>query len=89
MTSSEALALGRPLFILNPIPGQEEANSDFLLEHGAAAKANRVEDLPFRIERLLTSGRLKPMSAAAKAVGRPRAAPDVCREALRRYEARG
>jgi processive 1,2-diacylglycerol beta-glucosyltransferase len=39
LTTSEALALGKPLFILNPIPGQEAANSDFLLEHGAAAKA--------------------------------------------------
>ena len=34
LTSSEALAIGKPLFILNPIPGQEAANSDFLLEHG-------------------------------------------------------
>ena len=42
LTTSEALALGKPLFILNPIPGQEAANSDFLLERGAAAKANRV-----------------------------------------------
>ena len=53
LTSSEALAMGKPLFILNPIPGQEAANSDFLLEHGAAAKVNRVEDLPYRIEQLL------------------------------------
>jgi len=51
LTTAEALALGKPLFILNPIPGQEMANSDFLLERGAAAKANRVEDLPFRIDR--------------------------------------
>jgi processive 1,2-diacylglycerol beta-glucosyltransferase len=53
LTTAEALALGKPLFILNPIPGQESANSDFLLERGAAAKANRVEDVPFRIGRLL------------------------------------
>ena len=50
LTSSEALALGKPIFILDPIPGQEAANSDFLLERGAAAKVNRVEDLPFRVE---------------------------------------
>ena len=31
LTSSEALAQGKPLLILNPIPGQEAANSDFLL----------------------------------------------------------
>ena len=47
--------MGKPLFILDPIPGQEAANSDFLLERGAAAKVNRVEDAPFRIEQLIGS----------------------------------
>jgi processive 1,2-diacylglycerol beta-glucosyltransferase len=84
LTSSEALALGKPLFILNPIPGQEAANSDFLLERGAAAKVNRVEDLPFRIEQLLGSKKLAGMARAAKALGRPKAAADICREVLKR-----
>lgn len=84
LTSSEALAMGKPLFILNPIPGQEAANSDFLLQNGAAMKANRLEDLPFRLEKLLGSARLGEMAAAAKRLGRPHAAADVCREVLRR-----
>ena len=84
LTSSEALAMGKPLFILNPIPGQEAANSDFLLEHGAAAKANRVEDLPYRVEQLLGTKKLGEMGRAAKALGRPDAARDVCREVVRR-----
>jgi processive 1,2-diacylglycerol beta-glucosyltransferase len=78
LTSSEALALGKPLMILNPIPGQEAANSDFLLEHGAAAKVNRVEDLPYRINQLLGSKNLAAMARAARALGCPRAAPDIC-----------
>jgi processive 1,2-diacylglycerol beta-glucosyltransferase len=92
LTSSEALALGKPLFILNPIPGQEAANSDFLLEHGAAAKANRVEDLPYRIEQLLGTKKLVEMARAARALGRPNAARDVCAEVIKRAakaEARG
>ena len=84
LTSSEALALGKPLFILNPIPGQEAANSDFLLERGAAAKVNRVEDLPFRIKQLLGSKKLAEMAKAAKALGRPQSAQAVCREVLKR-----
>ena len=78
VTSSEALALGKPLFIFNPIPGQEAANTDFLLEHGAAAKANRVQDLPFRLNRLMGSAKLADMARAAKALGRPSAAADIC-----------
>ncbi len=84
LTSSEALALGKPLFILDPIPGQEAANSDFLLERGAAAKVNRVEDLPFRIEQLLGSKKLGEMAKAAKALGRLKSAEAVCREVLAR-----
>jgi len=84
LTTSEALALGKPLFILNPIPGQEAANSDFLLEHEAACKVNRVEDLPYRLNQLLGSKRLKDMARAAKKLGRPDAARQVCEETLRR-----
>jgi processive 1,2-diacylglycerol beta-glucosyltransferase len=84
LTSSEALAMGKPLFILNPIPGQEAANSDFLLEHGAAAKANRVEDLPYRIGQLLGSKKLGEMGKSAKSLGRANAAQSICREVLTR-----
>jgi len=86
LTSSEALAMGKPLFILNPIPGQEAANSDFLLERGAAAKVNRVEDLPYRIEQLLGSKKLAEMAAAAKKLGRPKAAETICGEILKRMK---
>jgi processive 1,2-diacylglycerol beta-glucosyltransferase len=86
LTTSEALAMGKPLFIINPIPGQEAANSDFLLERGAAAKVNRVEDLPFRLENLLGTKKLTDMARAAKALGRPEAAAAVCKEVVRRIQ---
>jgi processive 1,2-diacylglycerol beta-glucosyltransferase len=88
LTTSEALAAGRPLLILNPIPGQEAANSDFLLERGAAAKVNRVEDLPYRLEGLLATKKLAELARAAKGLGRPLAATSVCKEALARLNAR-
>ena len=84
LTSSEALAMGKPLLILNPIPGQEAANSDFLLERGAAAKVNRVEDLPYRLEQLLGSKKLVEMAKAAKGLGRPAAAAAICEEVMKR-----
>ena len=80
LTTSEALAMGKPLLIINPIPGQEAANSDFLLERGAAAKINRVEDLPYRLGQLLGSTKLQQMARAAKSLGRPRAASSICQE---------
>ena len=86
LTTSEALAIGKPLLIVNPIPGQEAANSDFLLERGAAAKVNRVEDLPYRMEALLSDGKLPQMARAAKALGRPRAAQIICDEVAKRAD---
>jgi len=88
LTTSEALALGKPLFILDPIPGQEAANSDFLLQHGAAVKVNRVEDLPFRLEQLLDSKKLAEMGDMAKTLGRPAAAADICRAVAEKWLAR-
>jgi processive 1,2-diacylglycerol beta-glucosyltransferase len=84
LTTSEVLAMGKPIFIVNPIPGQEAANSDFLLERGAAAKVNRVEDLPFRLEQLLGTRKLAEMARAAKGLGRPNAAQQICEEVARR-----
>jgi processive 1,2-diacylglycerol beta-glucosyltransferase len=78
--------MGRPLLIINPIPGQEAANSDFLLERGAAAKVNRVEDLPYRLGQLLASPKVAQMARAAKALGRPLAARSICEEVSRRAE---
>jgi processive 1,2-diacylglycerol beta-glucosyltransferase len=85
LTCSEALALGRPIFVLNPIPGQETANCDFLLEHGAAAKANRLEEIPFRLEKLLGSTKLCAMSDAALDLGRPAAAERICQAVVDRF----
>lgn len=86
LTTSEALAMGKPLFVLNPVPGQEAANSDFLLEHSAAAKANRIEDLPFRLEKLLNSSKLTDMTRAAALLGRPDAAQAICDAVLSRLK---
>lgn len=80
LTTSESLALGRPMLILDPIPGQEAANSDLLLEKGAAWKLSRLEDLPARLDELLRRGVLPRLAARAKALGRPRAALDIVRD---------
>lgn len=84
LTSSEALALGKPLVILHPIPGQEAANSDFLLEHGAAVKVNCLEDLPFKVGQLIESPKLRQMARRARALGKPQAAEAICEATLAR-----
>src|SRR5260370_18514591 len=54
LTTSEVLARGAAMAIVNPIPGQESRNSDFLLENGAAIKVNNVPTLPLKLTNLLS-----------------------------------
>jgi processive 1,2-diacylglycerol beta-glucosyltransferase len=88
LTTSEVLAIGKPMLIINPIPGQEAANSDFLLERGVATKVNRVEDLPYRIEQLLGGQKLTTMAQAARRLGRPDAAQRICDAVAERLKCR-
>jgi len=83
LTSSEALATGSPMVIINPIPGQESRNSDYLLESGVAIKANNLSTLGYKIERLLKSpDRLELMKAEALKISHPRAAFEILRQSL-------
>ncbi len=83
LTTSEALACGLPMAVVSPIPGQEERNSDHLLEDGAAIKCNELTTLPFKLDRLLADPpRLARMAAQARALGRPNAAHEVVRTLL-------
>ena len=83
LTTSEVLARGAAMVIVNPIPGQESRNSDFLLENGAAIKVNNAATLPLKLSRLLSDPtRLEAIKTNARRVARPQAAYDVARLAL-------
>lgn len=78
LTTSECLAMGLPMIINAPIPGQEERNADFLLEQGVALKAIDAITLDYRIDLLMTHpAKLADMAARARALGRPDAARAV------------
>jgi processive 1,2-diacylglycerol beta-glucosyltransferase len=80
LTTAEALAVGLPMVIVSPIPGQEERNSDHLLEDGVALKCNEFTTLAFKIDRLLGDpARLASMRENAKKMGRPHAAQAIVR----------
>ncbi len=83
LTSSEVLARGSLLAIVNPIPGQESRNSDYLLEHGAAIKIGPLATLPYKINALLQDHRrCERLKANARRISRPRAAFAVAEKVL-------
>ncbi len=78
LTSAEALARGLVLVIVNPIPGQEERNTDHFLEEGVAIRCNNVPALAFKIDSLLSNKeRFSIMQQAAKRLSRPHAAREI------------
>jgi len=78
LTTSECLAVGLPMIVISPIPGQEERNADFLLENGAALKACGPSALAYRVEKLLREpARLRSLRENALRLGRPDAARAV------------
>lgn len=83
LTTSEVLACGAAMAILNPIPGQESRNSDFLLEGGAAVKISSLATLGYKVESLLEDEkRLRGLQKAAKILGRPKACFEIADLAL-------
>lgn len=81
LTTSEALAKGLVFVIVNPIPGQEERNSDHLLEAGAAIRCNNLVTLPYKLDGLLARpARLAAMQANAYKMSRPNAARDIVKK---------
>lgn len=78
LTSSEALASGLIMIIVNPIPGQEERNSDHFLEEGVALRCNNLPALAYKIDSLLDDReRIKRMKQSVGRLGRPHAAHDI------------
>jgi len=85
LTASEVMAKGKPMMIVNPIPGQEQRNCEYLLEAGAATRLYEMDGAPYRLQALLGDAeRLARMRQNARAVGRPHAAADIIRDIYRR-----
>ncbi|HVP39835.1 MAG TPA: glycosyltransferase, partial [Candidatus Saccharimonadales bacterium] len=78
LTTAESLAKRRPMLILDPIPGQEERNCNYLVEAGAAIRLESVEEVGGRVREVLgPAGRLPLMEASASLISRPLAARTV------------
>lgn len=83
LTVSESLAMGLPLIIFNPVPGQETFNADFLVNYGAGLYARDEADVVDKVAFLSTHPRrLAQMAENADMLGKPAAARAVCERVL-------
>ncbi|MBE9167256.1 UDP-N-acetylglucosamine--LPS N-acetylglucosamine transferase [Pleurocapsales cyanobacterium LEGE 06147] len=83
LITSEVLARGTPMIIVDPIPGQEEQNADAIAASGAGVQLRLPEMVAPAVRYLLKHPeRLKEMRRAALEIGQPRAALNIAEQIL-------
>lgn len=83
ITTAESIAKRLPMIIVNPIPGQEENNTDFLLREGIAVKAQKVEDVVSQLNTLLhDKAKMQSIKERMSALARPFSSVKIAELAL-------
>ncbi|MCA9398946.1 MAG: hypothetical protein KC618_04290 [Candidatus Omnitrophica bacterium] len=89
ITTAESLAKGLPMVIVDPLPGQEMRNTDFLIKKGIGVRIDQTKDVGEEVELLLRSpNKLAEMSRAAYENARPHATLDVAKLILNQSDDR-
>lgn len=84
---SEIIARGIPLVVIDPIPGHEEWNADFVVSSGAGVQLRMADSVPETVCRLLNKPSiLDNMRLSAVAAGRAHAAFDIVQKIRRDFE---
>ncbi|MBD3426004.1 MAG: glycosyltransferase [Candidatus Omnitrophica bacterium] len=84
MTSAEAMVKHLPMLIVNPIPGHERMNTNYLTSSGAAVEVKDLARVPNKINELFDSkGALQRMRKKAEKLSRPESALEIAKLALR------
>ena len=79
LTTSESLASHLPMVIINPIPGQEEENAEFLESKGIAVWIKKSDSASQIIENLLSdTKKLRSMGDNTSILARPNSTKDIC-----------
>jgi len=87
ITTSEALAKNLPIIIVNPVPGQEERNAEFLLNTGVAMKVTKtcpLDEVIFQF--FFFPEKIENMKRNINLLRRPNSARDVCEFIVSEYK---
>lgn len=79
LTTSEALASGLPLLVINPIPGQEEENAEFLEKYNVGVWIKKNDDPNVVIQKLFEDkSKLEQMKENTKLLAKKNSTKDIC-----------
>ena len=78
LTTSESLAKGLPMITMNPLPGQEDRNLNFLVNNGAAIMVNDTYPISEAINQMFACPwRVAMMEESVRHLGKPNATADL------------
>lgn len=83
LTTTESLASGLPIIIINPIPGQEEENAEFLEERKVGIwikKGDNIKDVLTSI--FSNSDKMQEMKINARLLAKKNSTADICKTIL-------
>lgn len=79
LTITESLASRLPILIINPIPGQEEENAEFLEENGAGIWIKENSNIARHLKTLYRQPEILPkMKEKAEELAKPHSTAEIC-----------
>lgn len=83
LTTTESLASGLPIIVINPIPGQEEENAEFVENHNVGIWIKKKDDVESKLnEILLSPQKIKELKINARLLAKKNSTRDICKICL-------
>ena len=80
LTTTESLASGLPIVVINPIPGQEEENAEFLEENKVAIWIKKGDDVEQLLNDLFSNpDKMQEMKVRARLMAKKNSTRDICK----------
>ena len=80
LTTTESLASGLPIVVINPIPGQEEENASYLEENKVAIWIRKDDNIEQVLNELFSSpDKMQEMKIRARILSKKNSTKDICK----------
>ena len=80
LTTTESLASGLPIVVINPIPGQEEENAQYLENHKVAIWIKKDDNIEEILNSLFSNpSKMREMKIRARLLSKKNSTKDICK----------
>lgn len=87
LTITESLVSHLPIVVINPIPGQEEENAEFLVDNNVAVWIKKGDSIARTLKNLSKDlDKLKLMRESAAILAKPQATANICETIVNEFE---